>query len=185
MDNDKQAVDAWVAAKAGSQATVKVYTREAMRLLLRLRYERGGATLRHLSLLDCRDYMAFCSTCLHIGFLALVHNQARLVGRLFVARWRPIMRDVMAELKALRLHGMAGAWGELSQQGWQLDLLRAFITTIRRSINKTNSTLIHSRLHKYRLPPLAQISSARWLKFQLARIATRSTVRHDLVLKSF
>jgi integrase len=32
MDNDKQAVEAWVAAKAGSQAAVKVYTREAIRL---------------------------------------------------------------------------------------------------------------------------------------------------------
>ena len=27
------------------------------------------------------------------------------------------MRDLLAELKELRLHGMAGAWAELSAQG--------------------------------------------------------------------
>ena len=27
------------------------------------------------------------------------------------------MRDVMVELKQLRLHGMAGAWGDLVEQG--------------------------------------------------------------------
>lgn len=58
-DNDKQAIDAWVAAKAGSAATVKAYAREATRLLLWLRYERHAATLGRMTLLDCRDYMAF------------------------------------------------------------------------------------------------------------------------------
>ena len=58
-ERDKQAIDAWVAAKAGSPATVKAYTREAMRLLLWLRYERNAATLASMALLDCRDYMAF------------------------------------------------------------------------------------------------------------------------------
>ena len=28
------------------------------------------------------------------------------------------MRDVMVELKQLRQHGMAGAWGDLVEQGW-------------------------------------------------------------------
>ena len=58
-DDDKQAIDAWVAAKAGSAATVKTYTREATRLLLWLRYERQAATMGRMTLLDCRDYMAF------------------------------------------------------------------------------------------------------------------------------
>lgn len=59
MRDDKQAVDAWVAAKAGSPATVKAYTREAMRLLLWLSHERSGTTLVQMTLHDCRDYMAF------------------------------------------------------------------------------------------------------------------------------
>lgn len=58
-DDDKQAIDAWVAAKAGSAATVKAYTREATRLLLWLRYERNEAPLGKMTLVDCRDYMAF------------------------------------------------------------------------------------------------------------------------------
>jgi site-specific recombinase XerD len=40
-------------------ATVKVYTREANRLLLWLKYERGSATLGQMTVLDCRDYIAF------------------------------------------------------------------------------------------------------------------------------
>lgn len=57
--SDPHAVQAWVSAKAGSLATVKVYTREANRLLLWLRYERGNATLGQMTVPDCRDYMAF------------------------------------------------------------------------------------------------------------------------------
>ena len=56
---DPHAVQTWVSAKAGSLATVKVYTREAKRLLLWLKYERGSATLGQMTVLDCRDYMAF------------------------------------------------------------------------------------------------------------------------------
>lgn len=59
MRDDKQAVYAWVAAKAGSSATVKSYTREAMRLLLWLNYERNCSTLVQMTLHDCRDYMVF------------------------------------------------------------------------------------------------------------------------------
>lgn len=58
-NDDKQAIDAWVAAKAGSAATVKAYAREATRLLLWLRHERHAGTLGRMTLLDCRDYMAF------------------------------------------------------------------------------------------------------------------------------
>jgi hypothetical protein len=29
---------------------------------------------------------------------------------------RPVMRDVIAELKTLRLHGMAGTWADLMEQ---------------------------------------------------------------------
>lgn len=58
-DDDKKAIDSWVAAKAGSAATLKAYTREATRLLLWLHYERHAAALGRMTLLDCRDYMAF------------------------------------------------------------------------------------------------------------------------------
>ncbi len=59
MGDDQQAIEAWVAAKAGSAATVKAYTREAMRLLLWLSHERGSTSFGQMTLLDCRDYMAF------------------------------------------------------------------------------------------------------------------------------
>ena len=59
MGDDKQAIEAWVAAKAGSAATVKAYTRESTRLLLWLGHERGSTSFGQMTLLDCRDYMAF------------------------------------------------------------------------------------------------------------------------------
>lgn len=59
MGNDKQAIAAWVAAKAGSAATVKAYTREAMRLFLWLIHERSSTSFGQMTLRDCRDYMAF------------------------------------------------------------------------------------------------------------------------------
>ena len=61
--SDLQAVQSWIQARAGSLATVRVYQREAHRLLLWLQYERGeggrGATLAQMSVADCGAFMAF------------------------------------------------------------------------------------------------------------------------------
>jgi site-specific recombinase XerD len=58
-NSDQEAVDAWIAARAGSDATRKSYAREANRLLLWLQYERMGKRLKNMQINDCRDYMAF------------------------------------------------------------------------------------------------------------------------------
>jgi len=58
-NSDGQAVQSWIQARAGSLATVRVYQREAHRLLLWLQYERGGATLAQMTVADCGAYMAF------------------------------------------------------------------------------------------------------------------------------
>ena len=57
--SDRQAVQSWIQARAGSPATVKVYQREAARLLLWLQYERGGTTLASMQVDDCSAFMAF------------------------------------------------------------------------------------------------------------------------------
>ena len=59
VDSDGQAVQSWIQARAGSLATVRVYQREAHRLLLWLQYERGGATLAQMGVPDCGAFMAF------------------------------------------------------------------------------------------------------------------------------
>lgn len=59
--DDCEAIEAWVAARAGSNATRKIYAREALRLRLWLRYERQSKALAHMTVMDCRDYMAFLS----------------------------------------------------------------------------------------------------------------------------
>jgi len=57
--SDLEAVQSWIQARAGSAATVKVYQREATRLLLWLQYERGGTTLAQMQVDDCSAFMAF------------------------------------------------------------------------------------------------------------------------------
>lgn len=57
--DDRAVVEAWIAARAGSVATVKVYRREALRLLLWLQVERNGLGLARMQVRDCLDYMAF------------------------------------------------------------------------------------------------------------------------------
>ena len=59
VDSDLQAVQSWIQARAGSLATVRVYQREAHRLLLWLQYERQGATLAQMTVADCTAFMAF------------------------------------------------------------------------------------------------------------------------------
>ena len=57
--SDPEAVQGWIQARAGSQATATLYQREANRLLLWLQYECRGATLAHMTVGDCGAYMAF------------------------------------------------------------------------------------------------------------------------------
>jgi len=59
VQNDAQAVEAWIAARAGSLATARVYRREATRLLLWLEREAGAKRLRQMTVADCRAFMAF------------------------------------------------------------------------------------------------------------------------------
>lgn len=58
-NSDQEAIDAWIAARAGSELTATAYRREAMRLGLWLQYEAGGKTFRQMDVNDCGDYMAF------------------------------------------------------------------------------------------------------------------------------
>ena len=57
--NDQEAVESWIAARAGSELTATTYRREAMRLLLWLQYECLGKTLSQMNVDDCGNYMAF------------------------------------------------------------------------------------------------------------------------------
>jgi len=59
VQNDAQTIEAWIAARAGSAATARVYRREATRLLLWLQRERQGATLAQMDAGDCAAFMAF------------------------------------------------------------------------------------------------------------------------------
>ena len=58
-NTDLQAVQSWIQARAGSLATVRVYRREAHRLLLWLQYERQGRALAQMTVADCGAFMAF------------------------------------------------------------------------------------------------------------------------------
>ena len=66
--SDLEAVQSWIEARAGSAATVKVYQREATRLLLWLQYERGGTTLAQMQVDDCSAFMAFLSTAIEYEY---------------------------------------------------------------------------------------------------------------------
>ena len=57
--SDAQAVHSWIKARAGSVATLRVYQREAHRLLLWLQYECQGAALAQMTVADCGAFMAF------------------------------------------------------------------------------------------------------------------------------
>ena len=57
--SDAEAIKSWIQARAGSAATVKVYQREAARLLLWLQYERAAKTLAQMQVEDCSAFMAF------------------------------------------------------------------------------------------------------------------------------
>lgn len=57
--SDQEAVESWIAARAGSKLTATAYRREAMRLLLWLQYECQGKALSQMNVDDCGNYMVF------------------------------------------------------------------------------------------------------------------------------
>lgn len=57
--NDQEAVNAWIAARAGKQLTAKSYQREAVRLMLWLQHERDGISFADMAVEDCLGYMTF------------------------------------------------------------------------------------------------------------------------------
>lgn len=59
ISTDQEALSAWVAATAGSDATRKSYVREGRRLLLWLQIERGGRRLVDFKLDDAQAYRTF------------------------------------------------------------------------------------------------------------------------------
>lgn len=59
VNNDSHATEAWINARAGSNATAKSYRREARRLLLWLQYECNGKSLVNMDVPDCSNYMTF------------------------------------------------------------------------------------------------------------------------------
>lgn len=56
---DAEAINEWVAAKAGSPKTTTSYIREARRLLLWLQEAAGGKTFTSMTVADCTAYMTF------------------------------------------------------------------------------------------------------------------------------
>jgi len=59
VQTDNEAVDLWIRARAGSEATARTYKREGLRLLLWLQQERAGTRLVDVSAEDCLAYMTF------------------------------------------------------------------------------------------------------------------------------
>lgn len=57
--SDAQAVEAWIVARSGSDATEKCFRREAHRLMLWLQHERGGLDFKRMRVEDCSAYAAF------------------------------------------------------------------------------------------------------------------------------
>lgn len=101
---DAQAIEAWVAAKAGSTATACSYRRECRRLLLWLHQERGKG-FAGMAVEDCLDYMAF-----------LAHVPARWISRRQVAPlaqgWAPFRGQisVASRRQAVIVLGSFMAW---------------------------------------------------------------------------
>jgi integrase len=78
VDSDRQAVQSWIQARAGSLATATLYQRDAHRLLLWLQYECRGATLAQMTVADCGAFMAF-----------LQHIPPRWISRVRAAPGQP------------------------------------------------------------------------------------------------
>lgn len=59
VQTDNEAMELWIRARAGSEATARTYKREGLRLLLWLKQERAGTRLAEMSAEDCLAYMTF------------------------------------------------------------------------------------------------------------------------------
>jgi hypothetical protein len=105
--DDRQAVRAWVAARAGSPLTATQYEREAERFLLWCVLERGKA-LSDATAEDCRGYMDF------IADVPLRWISRRRVARL-TPGWAPFAGPLSVASQQLAITVVASLFGWLVQ----------------------------------------------------------------------
>ncbi|WP_298235278.1 tyrosine-type recombinase/integrase [uncultured Azohydromonas sp.] len=117
-DDDEQAIEQWVAARAGSQATARAYRREAQRLRLWAAVERGRS-LSALSAEDCLAYMTFLE---HVPERWISRRRAAPLG----AGWAPFAGQLTlaSRRQAVSIVASFFAWlvkgGYLVHNPWDL-----------------------------------------------------------------
>ena len=102
IDSDPQALQAWVQAAAGSEATRRSYEREGRRLLLWLQLERGGRKLISFKLEDALAYRAFLAF-IPDGWISRVKAAPGTAG------WSPFKGQISAASQAQAMT-IVGAW---------------------------------------------------------------------------
>jgi integrase len=102
---DAEAVQAWIAARCSTPATVRSYSREAQRLMLWLVRERGGRRFAQMRVEDCLAYQAFLQ---HVPPSWISRDRAA-PGQLGWAPFRGPL-SVASQVQATRILGGLFAW---------------------------------------------------------------------------
>ena len=91
--NDVEAIESWIAARAGSKITATVYRREAMRLLLWLQYECQDKSIPQMNINDCGNYMAFLQN-IPLKWISRIHASPGTPG------WAPFRGQLSSKSQA-------------------------------------------------------------------------------------
>lgn len=102
---DAEAVQAWIAARCSTAATVRSYSREAQRLMLWLVRERGGRRFAQMRVEDCLAYQVFLQ---HVPPSWISRDRAA-PGQLGWAPFRGPL-SVASQVQATRILGGLFAW---------------------------------------------------------------------------
>ena len=102
---DAEAVQAWIAARCSTPATVRSYSREAQRLMLWLVRERGGRRFAQMRVEDCLAYQAFLQ---HVPPSWISRDRAA-PGQVGWAPFRGPL-SVASQVQATRILGGLFAW---------------------------------------------------------------------------
>ena len=92
-NNDVDAIESWIASRAGSKITATVYRREAMRLLLWLQYECQDKSISQMNINDCGNYMAFLQN-IPLKWISRIHASPGAPG------WAPFRGQLSRKSQA-------------------------------------------------------------------------------------
>lgn len=185
--NDVEASIWWVTVKTGSKTTALVYLREAIRLMLWLKYERRGKQFSDMDITDCYAYLTFLQN-IPTRWLSKQHKAPFTLG------WAPFKDQLKEDSYKNTIVIVCALFNFLDRTKYLEDnpwvLVNKKMSQSRR-LNRIDSKAITSKAMRMILdylliqPPCPELSRFKFILIFLSKVGLRSAELLSVKLQDF